>query len=287
MVYTDARPDNPRFFPATETLASLGVAIPNVIGHDAKARIAWLEDLGEISLWTQRDAPWEVRSPLYMATLEEAGKLHRTPEGSLETANEAALMEPFDADLYRWEQAYFFEHLICGVGGVEPATVDQLASDPALGRLAEELAAVPRVLVHRDFQSQNVILTATETGEYRPFLIDYQGLRWGLAEYDLASLIHDPYVSFPPGAHEELARFHHRILGSTEGFPAFADRLRRCSIQRLMQALGAYGNLGQNLGKPHFFQYIPTAIDRLVPLLAEEGVLGLEEVLEKVRSKIG
>lgn len=286
MAYTDARPDNPKFFPATETLASLDVAIPEVIGHDPEARIAWIEDLGEISLWDLRDNTWQERGPLYEATLKEVAKLHRTAEGTLARCFESELMEPFNADLYRWEQAYFFEHLVGGVGGLDSDTVRRLASDPALPELAASLAAEPRVLVHRDFQSQNIILSGSAAQTLQPFLIDYQGLRWGLAEYDLASLIHDPYVTFPPGTQDELARFHHRLLARDEGFAAFAVRLRRCAIQRLMQALGAYGNLGRNLGKPRFFQHIPAAIDQLLPLLRQEAIHALGDVLEEIRSGI-
>jgi aminoglycoside/choline kinase family phosphotransferase len=43
--------------------------------------------------------------------------------------------------------------------------------------------------VHRDFQSQNIIARSGHA-----YLIDFQGMRPGLAEYDLASLLFDPYV---------------------------------------------------------------------------------------------
>jgi aminoglycoside/choline kinase family phosphotransferase len=288
MAYSDARPDNPKFFPATETLAALDVAIPKVIGHDPEMRIAWIEDLGETSLWHLRDDPWEQRAPCYEATLAEVARLHRTAEGTLPANHAAHLMGPFDADLYRWEQAYFFEHLVSGFGGLEPAIVSQLAADPALAELAASLADEPRVLVHRDFQSQNVILCGDGRGSTarRPFLIDYQGMRWGLAEYDLASLIFDPYVTFPAGARDELAHFHYRLLSRQEPFNTFADRLRHCAIQRLMQALGAYANLGINLGKPGFLAHIPAAIDRLLPLCQVEKLHPLGETLAAIRSSI-
>jgi len=194
-------------------------------------------------------------------------------------------MEPFDESLYLWEQGYFFEHLVGGMCGLSPIEIAGLRGEPGLRDLASSLAAEPRGLVHRDFQSQNVILAGAER---KPVLIDYQGLRRGLPEYDLASLIYDPYVTFPEGAREELARYHHSLLGRDDSFEEFATRLRRCAIQRLMQALGAYGNLGRNLGKPRFFQHIPPAMELLLGQLIDEPELAhLAETLEERRGELG
>ena len=38
------------------------------------------------------------------------------------------------------------------------------------------------------------------------------------------------------------------------------------TYQRLMQALGAYGFLGRERGKPHFLAHIPAALDRLIDI---------------------
>ena len=61
----------------------------------------------------------------------------------------------------------------------------------------------PRVLVHRDFQSQNIIIRNSYA-----YLIDFQGMRPGLAEYDLASLLYDPYVDLPEVERSELAGYY-------------------------------------------------------------------------------
>src|SRR2546423_10254052 len=75
----------------------------------------------------------------------------------------------------------------------------KLARIHSLGRMAERLAGRPRLLVHRDFQSQNIIMRNGQA-----HLIDFQGMRPGLAEYDLASLLFDPYVNFSRAECEEL-----------------------------------------------------------------------------------
>src|SRR5438045_9711153 len=89
----------------------------------------------------------------------------------------------FNATLYRWEQNYFFENCLGRIFRLNEATRDELVSLPGLGRIANELASQPRILVHRDFQSQNIIVRSGQA-----HLIDFQGMRPGLAESDSASV---------------------------------------------------------------------------------------------------
>ncbi len=103
----------------------------------------------------------------------------------------------------------------------------------------------PRVLVHRDFQSQNIIIR-----DGQAYLIDFQGMRPGLAEYDLASLLYDPYVQLSAAERKELLEFYRTEAGVTD--PAFAEKFQLCAMQRLMQALGAYGFLGLVQREPRF-----------------------------------
>jgi aminoglycoside/choline kinase family phosphotransferase len=93
------------------------------------------------------------------------------------------------------------------------------------------------------------------------WLVDYQGLRLGRAEYDLASLLYDPYVNLSRTERSELLRYYaqHRGLDLNE----LREVFYLCAAQRLMQALGAYANLSRNLGKPHYLQHIPAAVANL------------------------
>ena len=67
-------------------------------------------------------------------------------------------------------------------------------------------------------------------------------MRPGLARYDLASLLYDPYVSLTATERTELLEFY-RDDGRDQR-PGFAENFQLCAMQRLMQALGAYGYLG-------------------------------------------
>ena len=51
------------------------------------------------------------------------------------------------------------------------------------------------------------------------------------------------------------------------------ETLRLCAMQRLMQALGAYGFLGLVKGNEQFLAHVPTALDSLCKVVAEIDLL--------------
>src|SRR5207248_5844344 len=126
---------------------------------------------------------------------------------------------------------------------VDGARVAALAALPTLSEVAQGLGQLPRLLVHRDFQSQNIMMR-----NGRAHLIDFQGMRPGLAQYDLASLLYDPYVDLNEAERDELLEHYYGEQPSTD----FLETLRLCAMQRLMQALGAYGFLGLVKAYQHF-----------------------------------
>jgi aminoglycoside/choline kinase family phosphotransferase len=193
---------------------------------------------------------------------------------------EENLPAEFDATLYRWEQNYFFENCLGRVFGVKPEQLSELTTLPALNEIAERLAQRPRVLVHRDFQSQNIIIRNGQA-----HLIDFQGMRPGLAEYDLASLLFDPYVTFSRAECEESLS-EYEAKRAAAGHPVAPDSraiFRLCGVQRLMQALGAYGFLGLVKGNKAFLDHIPAALESLRSLVDEIPELEkLREALDRV-----
>ncbi len=269
MHYSLERRENGRFAEITECLRGLGVPVPRILAADPDQHVLWQEDLGAIDLASFQHEDWEkVRRPLYQAALKAVLPLHLVAEGpAIDGLPE--LEPPFDTALYQWEQDYFFEHFAANFSAAsEPELAEARKSDD-LHALVEGLACEPRRLLHRDFQSSNVMIR-----DGAAWLIDYQGLRWGLPEYDLASLLYDPYVELAPEHREELARFYHDLraeAGGTESWSDFRARLDRCACQRLMQALGAYGNLGLNKGQPDFLRHIPVAVKRLREIAIDRG----------------
>ena len=277
--YNLEREENRHYVQIADFLAEHKIRAPKIYFHDPAEGLIWIEDLGKADLWSYREESWLVRRAFYESALGEIVKLHCLPPEAMKTI-QPNLPAEFDATLYRWEQNYFFENCLGRVFGLEPEQLSELTALPALSEIAQQLAQRPRVLVHRDFQSQNIIVRNGQA-----HLIDFQGMRPGLAEYDLASLLFDPYVTLSRAECEEsLADYEaKRVAAGNPVAPDSRAIFRLCGIQRLMQALGAYGFLGLVKGNKAFLDHIPAALESLCLLVSEIPELEkLSEALDRV-----
>ena len=277
--YGFEREENRHYVRIAEFLAEHKIRAPKIYFHDAAEGLIWIEDLGKADLWSYREESWLVRRAFYESALNQIVKLHCLPEEAC-CAIEQNLPVAFDAALYRWEQNYFFKNCLGGYFGVDEKKLSELTTLPALHEMAERLGNLPRVMVHRDFQSQNIIIRNAQA-----HLIDFQGMRPGLAEYDLASLLFDPYVTFSHSEREELLTTYEekRAAALLSVSPQFREIFRLCGIQRLMQALGFYGFAGTVKGNKTFLNYIPAAMTSLRSVVGEvDGLESLSAVLDGV-----
>jgi len=277
--YNLEREENRHYVTIANFLSEHRIRVPQIYFHDAAEGLIWLEDLGECDLYNYRGETSLVRRAFYESALEQIAILHALPE-SVCVEMKQLLPAEFNSQLYLWEQDYFFENCLGRYFKIDKATLASLAASPALQKIAEHLASFPRVLVHRDFQSQNIIIRNSNA-----YLIDFQGMRPGLAEYDLASLLYDPYVDLPEMERSELAGYY-RQLQIERGIAINGDfdlKLRLCAMQRLMQALGAYGFLGLIKGHKHFLKHIPAALKSLQRIVAEiDGLTQLAKTLREL-----
>ncbi len=124
-------------------------------------------------------------------------------------------------------------------------------------------------LMHRDFQSRNIIFNLQRNKIY---IIDFQGARLGPLCYDLASLLHDPYVMMPIKMVDKLKRFYITNLKQYISISEveFERQFRLLSVFRLMQALGAFAKLTLEFKKIWFKNYISHGITRLIYCLSFE-----------------
>jgi N-acetylmuramate 1-kinase len=240
--WTEEREDNEQFIPVGNFLRQARLRVPEILHERARYRVALVEDLGDVDLLSLRDRPFTERLPLYRSAMEQVDKLFYA-----KPPKDFHLMPPFDARLYRWEQEYFFEYLVEGFLGKDASA---LRDNPVFTEMADKLGTVARHLVHRDFQSQNLMIK-----DGKAWLIDFQGLRRGRQEYDLASLVFDPYMDHSAAEREAL-------LGAWEDISDERPEptlFHQCAAQRLMQALGAYANILKNRDDEWYRPHIATA----------------------------
>jgi len=273
--YESGRIENSYFAAIAQFLLEEEVPVPRIIRHDAARGLILIQDLEDIDLWALRDASWDIRGSLYRQTLTAVHRLHSIPAGRV-PSERVTLMEPFGPSLYQWERDYFQNHFVKAVCDIdlEPDFVLRLENE--LGLLARRLHAGERCLVHRDLQSQNVMLYRDKV-----YLIDFQGLRFGSRFYDLGSLLCDPYVSFSQSQRMELLSYYYQLCTPQPDWGSFQKIFWEASAQRLMQALGAYGFLGLTKGLASYLQHIPAGVRNLTA--AAENARTLPLLLELCR----
>lgn len=275
--YSDLPRENFLYAPIAEFLCGCGVPVPKILYHDAQKKIIVMEDagardIGELQAEEMRGA--------YFAALRAAKILH-TKASEKFAANPIELCPPFDADLYRWEQDYFYRECAQGVFGINIPRPD---SDFEV--LTRRLLDFPRRLLFRDFQSQNIMVS--EGGDIR--VIDFQGMRLGNPFYDVASLLFDPYVEKLGGEFIDEALGEYLNFLPDASFPGFAESreiLNIAGVERLLQALGAYGFLSAKKGKTGYAKYFAPAAANLLGCAQKCGLSGIAEfasaILEKTR----
>ena len=126
-------------------------------------------------------------------------------------------------------------------------------------RLAQNVDRFPKGVIHRDFQSQNIMVLSNSL----PRVIDFQGARMAPPAYDVASILWDPYHRLDDGIRERLVAYYvSEMKRQSAGFNEALLRksLIPCRLQRHMQALGAYGFLSAVKGKKYFLKHVPEAL---------------------------
>jgi aminoglycoside/choline kinase family phosphotransferase len=102
-------------------------------------------------------------------------------------------------------------------------------------------------------------------------LIDFQGGRLGPLQYDLASLLLDPYVELDQATQAKLFSYYvGRVQGRVTLDPAgFREQYAFIALHRAMQILGAFAFLTKQRGLAFFQAYIPPAVRGLRTLLSD------------------
>ena len=186
------------------------------------------------------------------------------------------LEPPFDAAMWKWERELFEN--FCLKDHFHHEMSPEVRKE--LEHVAELLEREPKALVHRDFQSTNILwktcLASTGSAENskrttasgeRLTIIDFQGMRLGPAAYDLASLVYDPYVEISERDREALVALYAKLSGR----PEIVKVTPFAAVQRLCQCLGAYGRLA-SVGQPQFLKHIVPALQHLLAAADEAGL---------------
>ena len=256
------------YFRIGSHLLSCGIPVPRILTYE-KGRFFLLEDLGDRDLYQECRSMEEGRAfELYCRAVDLLVRMQLEATPSFDVA------WCFDTSYYTGDFAYERESMYfldCFVRKGLGLKVEKRSIEKELRELAEEIDRISsRVFMHRDFQSRNLMIK-----QDRLIAIDFQGARMGPPQYDLVSLLYDPYTMLGRDMRNQLMERYVQAAGKAwEPVSGFLEGLGIVALHRLMQALGAFAFLGIEKGKTGFKEHIPGAVAHLVEVWEQLGRTG-------------
>ena len=249
-------------------LKSSGVPVPEIFSYDTFSGLVFMEDVGNQSLQDtvrKTNDSQNAINDLYRAVIRQLVNMSVSGAAGFKT-DWTWQTAVYDRELIlERECRYFIDAFLQNYLGLS-IDFDTLAEDfNLLASLAEEYGT--RGFMHRDMQSRNIMV---KNGNF--YFIDFQGGRIGPLEYDLASLLIDPYVNLPETARSHLLDECVQYLSSLRDIDPdrFRAGFRYCCLTRNLQILGAFGFLSRVKGKTYFETYIPAAVKTLMNILSDK-----------------
>jgi aminoglycoside/choline kinase family phosphotransferase len=239
-----AEPFDPQFHPyldVTRLFLDCDIPVPEIYEVDGAAGIIVQEDLGDRQLFRVYESEPEEQCDKYK---EEAitliAKIQNATARAYETDSISSRLA-FDEAKLSWELDFFFEHYFGSLRKEELRHAEVAELKAELNDIAAELAAVPRVLCHRDYHASNLMIDPKK----RIRIVDHQDARMGPASYDLVSFLLDRQPCLPSLAELRAYRLflleERRLLGLPAIDPDdFAHEFRLMTIQRGLKATGTF-----------------------------------------------
>ena len=269
----DLRP----FIEVAGRLQQLGLNVPEVLEQDLERGFLLLSDLGQ---------------QMYLPHLNETTveRLYGDALGALVVLQagmftDSKFLPEYDETLLRRELELFREWYLGRHLALTLSATQNAALDKAFTALVRSALAQPRVWVHRDYHSRNLMVTHSNS----PGILDFQDAVRGPATYDLVSLLRDCYIAWPLERIEEWA-LGYQTLALQSGLPVGEDELQflrefdLMGVQRHLKATGIFARLNHRDGKSAYLKDIPRTLGYVVGVSGRHPALhGLHSLLMELR----
>ncbi len=274
LIVMDAPPDKESCEPFVRVAAMLrdaGLSAPEVIAQDLERGFLLLTDFGN-DLYLECLAPG-TEARLYADALDALLAMQGRIDG--------AGLPPYDETLLRGEMDLFHDWFLGELLGIELETEQAAVWQETTRVLVANALAQPRVFVHRDYHSRNLMKLATGN----PGILDFQDAVYGPVTYDLVSLLRDCYIAWPPPRVDQLALDYH-ARASAEGIvdagaAQFLHWFNLMGAQRHLKAIGIFSRLWLRDGKRGYLRDIPRTLAYLQQVSADEMLLeGLADLID-------
>ena len=252
---------NEAFLAVRDVLAAAGVKVPALYAADMERGYLLLEDLGDRVLLPELSAG-SVDSH-YRSAFAVLRQIAGVNGDLLE-------LPAYDRGLLAEELSRFPVWFVEALLGYSPNTAERNLLHRFFVQLIDSALEQPRVLVHRDFHSRNLMLQ--EDG--RLAVIDFQDAVVGPVTYDLVSLLRDCYIQWPPEQVCDWALMQRDALHDQGLLPTVDDMqfLRWfdwLGLQRHIKVLGTFARLYLRDGKSAYLEDLPLVIHYVQEILGK------------------
>lgn len=258
LIAMDAPPpveDTARFARLARALRGIGLNTPEIIAEAHGQGFLLLSDLG---------------TRPYLGELDEANceRLYGDAIGALITLQAAGPLDglpAYDAAFLRRELGIFSEWLVDGLLALDCTAAERRLIDDAFETLIGSALAQPRVTVHRDYHSRNLM----RTDSHNPGVLDFQDAVLGPVTYDLVSLLKDCYIAWPRARVLDWAlgwldlAVRSGILRADHAGP-FLQWFDLMGAQRHLKAAGIFARLSLRDGKHGYLDDLPRTLGYVV-----------------------
>ncbi len=241
-------------------LAEAELPVPSLYHYDQAAGLLYLEDFGDCLLTQacRTGSGAEIRS-LYRTAIDLLVRM-QTRASRPPNPGCLAFSRTFDVPLLMWEFDHFLEYGVVARRGRAMAPSDEKQVRAEFHKIAELLAAQPKVFTHRDYHSRNLMVREG----HGLGVLDFQDALLGPATYDLASLLRDAYIELEEGLINDLIAEY--LEGMAVHGVTWPDRAAFCrlfdltSIQRNLKAAGRFVYIHRVKRNPSFLADIPRTL---------------------------
>ena len=159
-----------------------------------------------------------------------------------------------DAEMELFPEWFLKRHL-----GITPSCEDFDIIEATMMQVRNLALTQPKVFVHRDFHSRNLMLAEPTNALHRRLaVIDFQDAVRGPITYDLVSLLRDCYIQWPEADvarwvenYQQLSRDAGLHSADREIFQRWFDWM---GVQRHLKVLGIFARLNYRDGKAGYLQ---------------------------------
>ena len=185
-------------------------------------------------------------------------------------AVEAAGLPVYDRSVLTEEFGRFYQWFCLGWLGLDDDGHSRAVVDRLGELLVEDALRQPQVLVYRDYHCRNLLRRADGSLG----LIDFQDAVRGPLCYDLASLLRDCYLRWPPERVRDWALDYRRMrldsgLTAGESEDEFLRWFDWIGLHRHLKVLGNFTRLALRDGKDRYLADIPLVLDYVEEVLPD------------------